>query len=60
MCEPSGPSGFSPAELEQCLVKADALSGEVAEKTMDLEKYELARLAALTKVEALEDAIRVL
>lgn len=48
------------AELEQSLVRADALSDEIAEKTTDLEKDELACLAASTKVEALEDAIRVL
>ncbi|XP_070019921.1 uncharacterized protein [Nicotiana sylvestris] len=48
------------AELDQCLVRADALSGKVAEKTTDLEKAELNRLAASTKVEDLEAAILVL
>ncbi|XP_070047153.1 spindle pole body component 110-like [Nicotiana tomentosiformis] len=45
------------AELEQCLVRDDDLNGEVSEKTTDLEKAELARLAASTKIEAV---IRVL
>ncbi|XP_070015027.1 peroxisomal and mitochondrial division factor 2-like [Nicotiana sylvestris] len=48
------------AELEQCLIRADALSGDVTEKMADLEKAELARLGASTKVEALEAAIHVL
>lgn len=55
------------AKLEQCLVRAKALSGkvsqkiaEVAERASDLEKADLATLAASIKVEALEDAICVL
>lgn len=50
------------AKLEQSLVRDDALGGEVAQKAVeviervaDLEKAELARLAASTKVEAFED-----
>ncbi|XP_070047296.1 uncharacterized protein [Nicotiana tomentosiformis] len=48
------------AELKQCSFRADVLSNEVAEKMTNLEKAELACLAALTKAEALGDAIRVL
>lgn len=48
------------AELEECEFKADALSGEVAERAADLEKAELARSGAIRKMEALEIVIHVL
>ncbi|XP_070050043.1 peroxisomal and mitochondrial division factor 2-like [Nicotiana tomentosiformis] len=48
------------AELEECQLKEDALSGEVAEKAAGLEKAELAQLSAMRKVEALEIVIRIL
>ncbi|XP_070049238.1 uncharacterized protein [Nicotiana tomentosiformis] len=48
------------AELEECQLKADALSGEVTEKAMGLDKAELAQLSAVKKAEALEIVIRVL
>lgn len=48
------------AELEKSLFKVDALGGELAGRTVDLEKSESDRLATLRQVEALEAVIRVL
>lgn len=47
-------------ELEDYLINADALSGELAEKTADLEKTKLARLGASMKVEALDALTHIL
>nr|XP_009628268.1 uncharacterized protein LOC104118675 [Nicotiana tomentosiformis] len=48
------------AELEESLIRADALGGELAERISDLEKSKSDRLAALRQVEASEVVISVL
>lgn len=48
------------AKLEECKLKADALSGEDTKKAAGLEKAELAQLSAARKSEALDVVICIL